>query len=147
MLDFWSERTYNNENEEKIMRFSIGQTVTVRTKWRSNILGQDFDENVFTGTVVPNPKWLDHDYVSIRTGKVEYPISYIHKKFIVGHEFSESRSEERIFQVTSKSSGKMYNVISANGDVTCDCIGFQFRRKCKHSEAVKKVLVLDNTNA
>lgn len=129
------------------MRFSIGQTVSIQTKWRSNILGQEFDLNTFTGTVVPNPKWLDQDYVSIRTGKVEYPISYIHKKFIVGFDFSADRSVERIFQVTSKSSGKMYNVISANGDVTCDCMGFQFRRKCKHSDAVKKVLVLDNTNA
>lgn len=129
------------------MRFSIGQTVTIHTKWRSNLLGQDFDTNTFTGTVVPNPKWLDHDYVSIRTGKIEYPISYIHKKFIVGHDFSESRSEERIFQVTSKSTGKMYNVISVDGDVTCDCIGFQFRRKCKHSTAVKNTLFSDKINA
>jgi hypothetical protein len=122
------------------MNFSIGADIELTTKWKSNILGQEFDVKSFKGKVVPNPKWLDRDYVSLRTGNPEYPISYIHKKFIVGHTFSEERSIERIFQVKSKSSGKIYNVISADGDVTCDCVGFQFRKMCKHSAKVKAVL-------
>ena len=122
------------------MNFSIGADIELTTKWRSNLLGQEFDIKSFKGKVVPNPKWLDKDYVSLRTGNPEYPISYIHKKFIVGHTFSEERSAERIFQVKSKSSGKIYNVISVDGDVTCDCVGFQFRKMCKHSAKVKAVL-------
>lgn len=141
MLDFLSKRLYNyDSNEEKTMRFSIGADIELTTKWRSNILGKDFDINTFKGKVVPNPSWLDTDYVSLRTGNPDYPISYIHKKFIVGHNFSEERSSERIFQVKSKSSGKIYNVISVDGEVSCDCVGFQFRRTCKHSAKVKTVL-------
>ena len=122
------------------MNFSIGADIELTTKWKSNILGQEFDIKTFKGKVVPNPKWLDRDYVSLHTGNPEYPISYIHKKFIVGHAFSETRSITRIFNVKSKSTGKSYNVISEDGAVTCDCVGFQFRRVCKHSAKVKEML-------
>ena len=122
------------------MNFSIGASVELTTKWKSNILGKDHDINTFKGKVVPNPKWLDNDYVSVRTGNQLYPISHIHKKFIIGHTFSENRSTERIFQVKSKASGKIYTVISADGNVTCDCVGFQFRRMCKHTAKVKAML-------
>lgn len=122
------------------MNFNIGQSVAIKTKWKSNLLWKEFDENVFVGIVVPNPKWLDNDYVSVKTNDPEWPVSYIHKKFIVGHEFSETRTKDRFFQVTSKSNGKVYNVISSNGKVTCDCVGFQFRSKCKHSDKVKSML-------
>ena len=122
------------------MNFSIGADIELTTKWKSNILGQEFDIKSFKGKVVPNPKWLDKDYLSLHTGNPEYPISYIHKKFIVGHTFTETRSIARIFAVKSKSSGKTYNVISADGEVSCDCVGFQFRRMCKHSAKVKSVL-------
>ena len=126
------------------MNFSVGADVEIQTKWKSNLLGVDFDYNTYKGTVVPNPKWLDRDFVSIRAAEknkfFDYPINYIHKKYIVGHSFSEERSNLRIFKVQSKSSGKTYNVTSDNGHVFCDCVGFQFRTKCKHSEKVKSVL-------
>jgi hypothetical protein len=123
-----------------VMNFAIGSSVAITTKFKSNLLGQDFDIDTYEGTVVPNPKWLDTDYVSVRTGNPEYPVSYIHKRFIVGHVFSAKRSAQRIFQVKSKSSGKTYSVVSADGQVSCDCVGFQFRAKCKHSDKVKSVL-------
>ena len=94
------------------MNFSIGSSVAITTKWRSNILGQEFDINTFEGKVVPNPKWLDNDYVSVHTGNPMYPVSHINKRFIVGHEFSDKRNLERLFKVKSKSTGKTYNVIS-----------------------------------
>ena len=122
------------------MNFSVGSSVAITTKWRSNILGQEFDINTFEGKVVPNPKWLDADYVSVHTGNPMYPVSHINKRFIVGHEFSDKRSLERLFKVKSKSNGKTYNVISFEGFVTCDCAGFQFRRTCRHVNKVKTVL-------
>jgi hypothetical protein len=122
------------------MRFSLGADIEVKTRWKSNLLGQEFDDKTFKGKVVKNPTWLDSDYISLHTGNPEYPVSYIHKKFIVGHVFAEERSTSRLFAVKSKSSGKVYNVASFDGDVTCECVGFQFRRKCKHSAAVKAVL-------
>jgi hypothetical protein len=127
------------------MNFTIGQTVEITTKFRSNILGRDYDIDTYVGKVVPNPKWLDSDYVSVHTGNPEYPTSYIHKSYIVGHKHSEKRSAHRLFQVKSKSTGKTYMVTSENGNVACDCIGFQFRRVCKHSNKVKALLSENNT--
>jgi hypothetical protein len=126
------------------MDFSIGADIEIQTKWKSNLLGVDFDYKTFKGKVVPNPKWLDSDYVSIRSSEqnkfFHYPTNFIHKKFIVGHVFAQERSTQRLFAVKSKSSGKTYNVTSFDGDVTCECVGFQFRRNCKHSAAVKAML-------
>ena len=42
----------------------------------------------------------------------------------------------RVFKVKSK--GKQYTVILNNNQYNCNCIGFEYRRKCKHVEAVAK---------
>jgi hypothetical protein len=71
---------------------------------------------------------------------VEYPISHIKKQNIVGYEFYKNINDTRIFKVKSKSKGSVYNVIMKNGNISCDCIGFQFRKSCKHSDAIKKFI-------
>lgn len=43
---------------------------------------------------------------------------------------------ERTFKVKSK--GKEYIVGFANNQLSCSCIGFGYRRKCKHADVVKK---------
>ena len=128
------------------MNFVIGQIVTVKTRWKSPILAHDgqFVEHVYTGTVVPNYKWDNEDYVSIKTDNEFHPVSVILKNKITGYELSAERTRQRIFKVTSKSSGKHYNVISSNGKITCDCVGFQFRRKCKHTDKVLTLLLKNN---
>ena len=35
-------------------------------------------------------------------------------------------------------SGKTYTVTLESGRYTCNCIGFSYRNKCKHSEQIKK---------
>lgn len=39
--------------------------------------------------------------------------------------------------VVSKRSGETYSVRLNNGYWTCTCVGFGFRRKCKHIEEIK----------
>ena len=129
------------------MDFSVGQTVAIQTKMRSVLLGEDYKFVTFTGKIVPNPKWVDSDYVCVFTGDPNHSTSVIHKKFIIGHTFSEARTNERIFQVKSKSTGKTYMVMSANGTVSCNCTGYQFRRKCSHSDKVKQFIQKDESNA
>lgn len=122
------------------MNFNVGQDVEIQTKMRSHRLGSDYDYSIFKGRVVPNPKWIDSDYVCVYTGEPNHPTSIIHKKFIVGHTFSQARTSERIFQVKSKSKGKTYMVVSKGGAITCNCTGFGFRRKCSHSDKVRQLL-------
>lgn len=38
------------------------------------------------------------------------------------------------------SKGNVYNVSLRNGNYSCECMGFGFRRKCKHVEQAKKML-------
>lgn len=122
------------------MNFVVGQSVEIQTKMRSITLGQDYNYVTFRGKVVPNPKWVTSDYVCVYTGEPNHPTSVIHKRLIVGHTFSQARTEQRIFQVKSKSKGKTYTVISSEGTITCNCTGFQFRRKCSHSDKVRQLL-------
>ena len=35
-------------------------------------------------------------------------------------------------------SGKTYTVTLESGRYTCNCIGFAYKNKCKHSEEIKK---------
>jgi hypothetical protein len=118
------------------MNFVIGSDVEVTTKYKSNLLNRDFDINTVRGKVVENPKWLGADYVSIATGKPEWPVSMIRKDKIVGFSGVSTKSDTRIFRVTSKQSKKTYSVIYSNGKATCDCLGYQFRQSCKHSKKV-----------
>lgn len=122
------------------MNFIVGKDVEIETKMRSHRLGKDYDYHTFKGRVVPNPKWIDSDYVCVYTGEPNHPTSIIHKKFIVGHVFSQARTNERIFQVKSKSKGKTYMVVSKGGAITCNCTGFGFRRKCSHSDKIRQLL-------
>jgi hypothetical protein len=118
------------------MNFVIGSDVEVTTKHKSNLLNRDFDISTVRGKVVENPKWLGADYVSIATGKPEWPVSMIRKDKIVGFSGVSTKSDTRIFRVTSKQSKKTYSVIYSNGKATCDCLGYQFRQSCKHSKKV-----------
>ena len=127
-------------NKHMIKNFSIGAEVEIQTRWKSNILGEEYQDNIFKGKVVNNPKWLDNDYVSVYTGNPEYPTSHINKRFIVGFDFPDNRVETRVFRIKSKSKGHIYNVVSDNGIVSCSCVGFQFRRTCKHANKVKEFI-------
>ena len=123
------------------MNLEIGQFVELKTRFYSYLYKKEgWVENTLKGQVVPNPKWLDDDYVSILTGNPMLPISMVFKQNIVGLDMAKGRSASRIFNVKSKKTGKQYQVISSNGLVTCDCIGFQFRKTCKHATAVKKFI-------
>lgn len=128
---------YNNG----MMKLNIGQTVDLKVKAYSHLYKQEgWIERQVKGQVVQKPKWLDDDYVSVMTGNPNYPVSHIYKPNIVGFDLTQDRIDSRMFIVRSKSKGKTYNVISQNGSVQCDCIGYQYRKYCKHSTAVKKFI-------
>lgn len=120
-----------------MMDFQIGQSVDLNVKLKSHILGEENIVIKFAGNVTKTPHWLGIDYVSVYTGNPEYPVSHIKKETIIGYTIPKSRSDTRFFHVTSKKKNSVYNVISEKGSVICDCIGFQYRKTCKHSIAVK----------
>ena len=124
------------------MAYQIGSQVEIQTQRPSIVLGRDFDRHTYRGVVVQTPHWLDKNYVSVNTGNPEHPVSHIHKSVIVGFVQPDVDVGIRVFRVTSKSKGKSYEVTVHAGRVSCDCVGFQFHRYCRHSTAVKTKLGL-----
>lgn len=121
--------------------YNIGDQVQVRTRFKSNVLGIEFQEDDILGTVVPNPKWLGSDYLSIHTGKPEWPVAMILKSNIIGaKKDAVSVLPVRIFRVRSVSKNSEHLVTFKNGQVSCDCIGFGFRGTCKHAKKVEEMV-------
>lgn len=122
------------------MNFNIGTDVEITTKSKSNILWEEYSINTYRGKIVENPKWLGADYVCVATGNPKWPISMIWKKFITGYDSKVSKSNTRVFKVTSKKSKKTYDVIFSDGRITCNCLGFEYRKSCRHSKKVLDIL-------
>jgi len=117
--------------------YSIGQTITITTRHRSHYIYRtsDFTTNTYSGVVLPNPKWLEHqNHVTIKTDDGMTRI--IDLANVVGALKTVDSPETRTFEVVSKSKGSKYIVTAIGNRVNCSCTGFQFRRTCKHSSAV-----------
>ena len=122
------------------MDFPVGSDVEIETKMRSMSIGEEFKTVFFKGKIVPNAKWIDDDYITVFTGVIEWPTSVIHKRLIVGFEFTKERQETQFFNIKSSKGDKTYVVTSAKGKITCECTGFQFRNTCKHADEVRGLL-------
>lgn len=113
--------------------YNIGDSVTVkfRTRDYSYWAENEFAENEMSGTVVKTPSWVEYKAIALKTGNPDFPLSIIPLHNIVGY-------EEPVFAGVKKAwtVGK-YIVESINGKVSCTCVGFQYRRYCKHSEGVQ----------
>lgn len=118
--------------------YKIGQTIEITTRYKSHYLyrTEEFNTNTYTGVVLANPKWLEHpNHVTIKTSDGMTRI--IDLVNVVGAMPTVS-SDIRTFRVTSKSKGSQYIVTLEGNRTSCSCVGFQYRRFCKHSTAVSK---------
>ena len=92
--------------------------------------------NLYTGVVVPNPKWVGDDCLCFKTD--DNPLRIILKKNIVGLAQKVKEQVTKIQTWTFEGSkGNKYTVTNDNGRYDCSCLGFQFRRNCKHVVAAK----------
>ena len=107
----------------------VGSQVLVTTKHKNVILGGDpFKLNQYRGTVIESAKWM----------KAIINASYVSDVKYLKGSGQVVNSSIRTFKVTSKSSGKDYIVTVSPGKVHCTCTGFEYRKYCKHSQAVSK---------
>ena len=115
----------------------IGQTITITTRMKSHVIfDKGFREHTHTGTIIPNPKWLESSYITIRDVKTG-ETHMIDRSNIVG-DMKISDDSARNFKVKSKIKKSEYIVTYIDGKYSCSCIGFSFRRYCKHTKAVEK---------
>jgi hypothetical protein len=101
------------------------------------------------GKVIAYVKESDNSIIQLKSGFI---LKKSYRKFIKVNNPALSKIAEsykevnvikpnvRVFNVKSKN--RDYHVEYDNGMITCGCIGFGYRGKCKHAEAVSKQMGL-----
>lgn len=116
--------------------YQIGTHVKLNVRFRSNYLFSEtgYDESIIEGTVVKTPSYIEYDAVAVKTDNPEFPFSVVPLRSVVGYVPSVDNSIETHEVV---SGANTYLVTVKGGKVSCSCVGFQFRRYCKHSDPYK----------
>lgn len=95
---------------------------------------------LYAGVIVNNPTWVANDSICMTTEDPHYPMRIIPKKYIDGYE--PIAPEKKIKKVKTwkfkGSKGDTYTVTRDSGRFECTCLGFQFRRSCKHVVKAKE---------
>jgi len=121
---------------------NVGDTVSIRVRdarnhavYASGVVNQ-FNE--YTGKILPNPKWVSSDSICISTGDTHFPFRIIDRERILelgNAPVAVSRSET--FVVQGSKPGTTYTVTCDGSHWSCTCVGFGFRKDCKHVRECK----------
>lgn len=117
--------------------YKIGDQVSLQVKFRSIFLyrKEDYDVSTIEGTVIKTPSYVDYDAVTVKTNNPDFPISIVPLRNVEGYVPSAITSDVETHEVVS--GANTYVVTVKSGKVSCSCVGFQFRRYCKHSDPYK----------
>jgi hypothetical protein len=86
------------------------------------------------GELIPTPKWVNYDAITIRTGPEQYDFRIIDRDNVVevdGSYQPAKPSDQREVKITGKT-GKIYTVTIKSGKAVCHCTGFTYRKTCSH---------------
>jgi hypothetical protein len=119
-----------------------GAVIRVTTRYRNIYLydTSEYRHNTYEGTVVSNEKF-DQPATFCMTGDERMPIRNIDMSNVVKLELLTgsarkvaAKSGVRVFRV--KSDKNVYTVTMQASRFQCTCVGFQYRRHCRHTKAV-----------
>jgi hypothetical protein len=113
--------------------YTIGSSVEIRTKHQSYLYGEEGKDiyHTYKGEVVVTPRYVDYPAVALKTGDPDFPLRIIAARLIDGYSEKEVEGTSHAWNT-----GK-YLVTKVNGQLSCTCVGFQYHRRCKHSEPYK----------
>jgi hypothetical protein len=89
----------------------------------------------YTGMIVPNPKWVTSDCVCLSTGNTQFPFRIIDRTLIIGmSEYAMEAPDKQMetFIIQGSKPGATYTVTRNGSTWSCSCVGFGFRKDCKH---------------
>jgi len=122
----------------------VGSVVRVITRWYNHYVytakEQPFVDHVDIGTVLPSERADKSNTFNMTCTGIKMRHRQIPMGYVVSIEYLKGagiKTSIRAFRVESKSSNKIYLVTVVNNQIECDCLGFKYRRKCKHSDAVR----------
>lgn len=119
--------------------------ITLQVRNNINNRGSAYipDVSVFTGAIIPNPNWIGSDSVCLTTGEPWFPFRIIKKSEIVSSsipiEYNTPKTNRNVFQAKG-TKGNQYTITRQGTQWSCTCVGFGFRKDCKHINAAKKML-------
>ena len=87
----------------------------------------------YTGEVIDNPRWCTQDQFCLTTGDPKFPFRVIDKDRVFGA-MRKKKTESKVKVVTVQGSkpGQSYLVTVDGKNSSCTCVGFGYRRDCKH---------------
>lgn len=118
----------------------VGSQVRVTTRYRNHVLynTSEYVETTYLGTVGSAHKLLSPNSFVLNTPntphfpKREINLAYVANiEYMDGTKANKTASTDQIWAVKG-SKGDVYTVTRSNNQLSCSCVGFQFRRKCKH---------------
>ena len=127
---------------------NIGETITVSVRDARNpalyAAGVVNAVQEYTGMVVPNPKWVSSDSICLSTGDTVFPFRIIERDRIV--KVGEipvivsgvGKPSSETFIIKGSKPGSNYTVTRDGSHWSCTCVGFGFRKDCKHVRECKQ---------
>lgn len=122
---------------------NVGDVVTLRVRDARNpavyVSGVVRQFNEYSGKILPNPKWVSSDSICISTGESHFPFRIIDRERIVelGEPVVAVSFRSETFIVQGSKPGSTYTVTRDGSHWSCTCVGFGFRKDCKHVRECK----------
>lgn len=125
---------------------TVGSQIRVTTRYKNHVLyiPGEYVEKTYVGTVGSAHKFLAQNSFVLNTSNTpEFPRREIHLGNVINMEYLDGTtaskqqvSSDKIWTIKG-SKGDVYTVTRSNNQLSCSCVGFQFRKKCKHVTEVK----------
>lgn len=124
----------------------VGTQVSVTVRFKNNyyLATTDTFDSELSGIVIPNHKQIRPDSFTLRVKCPNVPVREISMTNVVGLKFADGRkaTKEKVDReiktlVVKGSKGEEYLVTKDGKNVSCSCVGFQFRKTCKHLAMIK----------
>lgn len=121
-------------------RPKVGDIVTVSTRYRSNMLGQEWDDRTYENVpVVENDSWTKPDEFCIPGGHLPWMMKRTINmsnvtNLIINGKVGEAKTETKMeFVKIAGSKDNIYVVTKIDGVAKeCTCPGHTYRKNCKH---------------
>jgi hypothetical protein len=142
ILDFHIVFCYTSIMAKMFVKPKVGKVITVST------FHPFFNtRNTYTGTVCDSAKFDDPQSFRLSTGDGQFPLRVISLDVITALSYDDGSKAEKAdkkkievnaWQVKSDSrKGGFYTVTRSGDHFACTCVGYGFRRSCRHVLAIK----------
>lgn len=124
----------------------VGQKVRVTYRTRDIYFKakSEFTNEWVDGIVLPNHKFVNPNAFVLRVNCQLAPVREIDLKNVIdlqyfdGTEATTNEVDNEVKTIVVKGSkGDEYTIVKTGNNTTCTCVGFQYRKACKHLEMIK----------